>query len=65
MAWSLTGEVLTGSGLLLRNLLRVGEVCELIASLHALCLGLLSHGSYKISVGLLADNLGTCVARSH
>lgn len=44
-ATALTGEVLAGSGLLLGDLLGVGEVCELIARLRSLCLCLLGHGS--------------------
>jgi hypothetical protein len=49
-AAALTGEVLAGSRLLLRDLLRVGKVCELIARLCSLCLCLLGDGSYKISL---------------
>lgn len=59
----LTGKVLASSGLLVRNLLRVGKIGELIASLCTLCLGLLSNGSYKISFESLVGKLGICVAR--
>ena len=59
----LTGEVLASSGLLVRNLLGVGKIGELIASLCALCFGLLSNGSYKISLESLVGDLGICVAR--
>lgn len=58
MAWALTGKVLASSRLLLRDLLGVGKVSELIASLGALCLCLLSKGSCKISIGSSVGHLG-------
>jgi hypothetical protein len=58
------GEVLAGSGLLLRDLLRVGKVCELIARLGSLCLCLLGDGSVENCL-LCVLHRGVVLDRSH